>query len=251
MDLTLLRRPKQKIYQAGRLLCLSFLSIVVQAQSPSKSLDLMLARLSAITSRLPANIHEAYIQYGSSSPALFDSIADLFSKGAKELADMAGQRSGKLNAYAGYNNPEALPFVRLPVHPKLDDFFLAQGYKIEALDRAMNQFLKRPDKAAYVRQGYVSAWDSAYQKRVQSLRIYSAGLLKQVKAELAFLATHEQLLKSSKEEVRVDYLERYLTVLGRLVNWNNTLRKVVGADGAEIVGFCKQYPATCDRYARP
>lgn len=228
-------------HAAVALLLLACTQIRAQDKLISEPVLQLTSRLMA---QLPANLQEAYDQYGKKK-LQYDSLEQLFTKAYPALADKMKKRSAKLNSMAGYNADDAT-LSMVPANFKMADFFRAEWEKMDELERTFNQQVKTfYGKDLYKTQGYLNVWDSVYKVRKPVFIKYRDGIFKLVQAELAYLRSAAKMFSSGDEAERMQYVEAELSILQKLVLLRDKYKRVVTEDGVEKMEFCKTAPDSC------
>ena len=231
-----------------QILLILFIITTLSVSSQEKlGFEGVLQKVTALSTKLPASITEAYEQYNRGSKKDFDSLQQLIDGAYPALAEKAKRRSLMLNALVGINEPDAVRFL-VPASQGMADYFMRQWDRFDALERSFNSEVKSFfGKEEYKKQGYIGAWDSVYRVRKPSLLRYRDGVLKLVNEELVFLKKNRSMLQSTNEAERIQFIEAEVKVLQQLNYLKEKLRKVVVVDGVEKVEFCYAHPDTCQK----
>ena len=225
---------------------LLWLPLFANAQKDDIGVERIMERVARLSAEFPRDIKEAWQQFGVKEPSIFDTLQQVILREYTVLADKAEKRSLVLNGYVGYKNPDNVIFMA-HADADLNKFLVKQQDRLDALSRAYGQSVKSffGSKELYNSKGFIVVWDSVYQSRLGALKKFRDGVLKLVKEDIAYLRSRESLFRSKDAELRVQYVEAQLSVLGRLQVLRNNLKRVWVDDGAKQVEYCMLYLPAC------
>lgn len=231
-----------------KLLFLPLLFLVREATAQTSLVsEPVLERVARLTAELPANIQEAHRQQGRIKP-LFDTLEKTIAAAYPALANKVQKRSARLNATNNHNE-EGAKLLLVPPNQKMSAYFISQWDKLDALERTYNSAAPSfvGSKELYKTQGYLSVWDSVYQRRRPAVVKYRDGVLKLVQAEIAYLKANAKMFASRNEDERMQWVETELSVLQKLVLLGSKYKKLVLDNGIDKVDFCIQHPSACGK----